>query len=63
MDKDWKGCSFCKHLSTKGKCSAFPNGIPIVFASGDVPHFKVVPGQKDEYVYQETASFDANQQS
>ena len=53
---DWPGCGACRHLHSRRNenlnrkkgtgitCDAFPNGIPLPFASGDVSHMKPVNG-------------------
>ncbi|GAC1470200.1 MAG: hypothetical protein NVSMB70_15290 [Chamaesiphon sp.] len=48
---EWFGCTACKWYQLGKGCNAFPQGIPLSFASGDTPHFTVIPGQVGDYVY------------
>jgi hypothetical protein len=58
--KNWNGCGNCAHIkNTQEKgfhCVAFPLGIPIAFASGDIPHVSVIPGQTGKTVWAELQS-------
>jgi hypothetical protein len=45
------GCLNCKHLKLT-KCPAFPNGIPLHFASGDFLHSEVLPYQEGELTWE-----------
>lgn len=38
--------------SFKPVCAAFPDGIPFDIAYGDNRHLEVVPGQKNDIVYE-----------
>lgn len=51
MAEEWLGCSACIYYKNNGTCDAFPVKIPIPFVSGEVPHTKVVSGQKGNFVY------------
>lgn len=51
MADQWLGCRACKHYN-RGKCSAFPGGIPLSIASGDAEHRQVIPGQTGTAVYE-----------
>lgn len=44
-------CNNCKHLDAV-QCPAFPKGIPIGFASGDLLHDKVLPWQEGELTWE-----------
>lgn len=49
-----KGCNNCSYLNLdfiKPICKAFPEGIPVVFASGQFLHDKAVEGQVGEFVW------------
>jgi hypothetical protein len=49
----YKGCKYCSHYKLDGSgCKAFPDSIPISFASGN-EHTEVVPGQVGDFVYKE----------
>lgn len=50
-DQRWGGCRRCVHDRRDGTCAAYPDGIPIVIASGDVDHLVVRPGQAGEIVF------------
>jgi hypothetical protein len=50
-------CQTCKHIYPyrKGEprgCAAYPDGIPIWFASGDVEHINPVGNEKDGILYE-----------
>lgn len=50
-------CQSCKHLfpRRKGKprgCAAYPDGIPIPFASGDVEHIVPLGNEMNGLVYE-----------
>lgn len=48
----WGGCRACAHFRRDITCVAFPDGIPIVIASGDVDHLVVRPGQVDDTIFE-----------
>ena len=53
-DVVWPGCRFCRHFREKsGTCEAFPKGIPLEVASGEVPHLAPLRGQLDKVVFTE----------
>ena len=56
---NWAGCRNCIHYQKNGKCRAFPNGIPIMFASGDIEHNQVIVGQVGDFVYEENESSES----
>ena len=42
----WPGCRQCVHLRDDGEsCTAYPAGIPLPIASGQVDHLVERPGQ------------------
>lgn len=50
-------CQSCKHLYPYRKgnprgCAAYPDGIPIWFASGDVEHIRPIGDEKDGIIYE-----------
>jgi hypothetical protein len=51
-------CNTCRHLQyEQGKprfCAAYPRGLPMWFASGDVPHNRLV-GDEEEPIFYEPA--------
>lgn len=54
ISPNWRGCSNCKHLvgnSANYSCTAFPDGIPMPFLSGDLAHTEVVEGQVGDTVW------------
>lgn len=55
--ENWNGCKNCKHLRISSKrgfyCGAFPEQIPIAFASGDVAHLTPSPDQVGTTVWEE----------
>jgi hypothetical protein len=48
----WGGCRACVHFRRDTTCVAFPDGIPIIIASGDVDHLVVRPGQVGDTVFE-----------
>ena len=48
----WGGCRACVHFRKDTTCIAYPDGIPIVIASGDVDHLVVRPGQVGDTVFE-----------
>ena len=48
----WGGCRACVHFRKDTTCAAYPDGIPIVIASGDVDHLVVRPGQVGDTVFE-----------
>lgn len=49
-------CNTCRHLQrAPGKpafCAAYPRGLPMWFASGDVPHDSLVGDEEDPIFYE-----------
>jgi len=47
-------CEKCKYYDGKwtGTCKAFPKGIPIAIASGQVGHRKKFPGQENDIIFE-----------
>jgi hypothetical protein len=41
---EWQGCLGCAHYQ-RGRCAAYPRGIPIQIISGAVNHMVLRPGQ------------------
>lgn len=37
-------CHTCKHVRKRGKCAAFPDGIPVNILVGNVLHVVPLPG-------------------
>jgi hypothetical protein len=63
IPKDWNGCNNCEHLerwSTTDRrsspnsfvCAAFPDGISMLFLSGQTAHLSPTPGQRGTTVWQ-----------
>ena len=51
--KDWNGCNNCKWLDIKSlSCVAFPNGIPMMFLSGVIPHLETIEWQSGGVVWE-----------
>lgn len=34
------GCAYCRHLLSRSTCTAYPDGIPMVIASGERSHIE-----------------------
>jgi hypothetical protein len=51
-DQSWGGCRLCRHFQPPFTCAAFPNGIPMAIASGDVDHLVPRPGQVDDILFE-----------
>ena len=45
-------CLQCKNYERGGKCSAFPEGIPIKIISGKFVHTKKFPNQENDIVFE-----------
>jgi hypothetical protein len=39
------GCRLCTHYLGGGRCTAFPERIPLPIVAGDIDHMVVRPGQ------------------
>jgi hypothetical protein len=46
------GCPICKHNRFDGSCAAFPDGIPMIFLSGDKGHTEPLPRQQNDIVFE-----------
>ncbi len=46
------GCPICKHNRFDGSCTAFPEGIPMIFLSGDKGHTELLPRQQNDIVFE-----------
>ncbi len=47
----WGGCRLCRHFRPDFTCAAFPQGIPIAIASGEVDHLVPRPGQVGDVLF------------
>lgn len=54
--KDFRGCNTCILLLETGGCRAYPTGMPIAIASGEVDHMQVRPGQVGNFIYESVPS-------
>ena len=48
---EWEGCRGCAHYR-RGRCVAYPNGIPLIIFSGQVDHMVPRPGQVGDTVFE-----------
>ena len=46
------GCPVCKHYQFGGVCTAFPEGIPLMFLSGQEGHTEKIEGQENDLVFE-----------
>lgn len=46
------GCPICKHYQFGGVCTAFPQGIPLIFLSGQEGHTERIEGQENDIVFE-----------
>jgi hypothetical protein len=46
------GCPICKHYQFDGTCTAFPNGIPLMFLSGQAAHTARIEGQTSDLMFE-----------
>jgi hypothetical protein len=53
---EWQGCLGCIHYR-RGRCAAYPGGIPLPIASGEVDHMVERPGQVGDLIF-EPMDFD-----
>lgn len=51
-EQPWGGCRVCQHFRPGWTCTAFPDRIPLVIASGEVDHRVVRPGQVGNDVWE-----------
>jgi hypothetical protein len=48
---EWQGCLGCAHYR-RGRCAAYPKGIPIQIISGAVDHMVPRPGQVESILFE-----------
>ena len=46
------GCPVCKHYQFGGVCTAFPEGIPLMFLSGQEGRTEKIKGQENDLVFE-----------
>jgi hypothetical protein len=46
------GCPICKYYQFDGTCTAFPEGIPLMFLSGQEGHTKRIVQQNNALVFE-----------
>jgi hypothetical protein len=46
------GCPICKHYQFDGTCTAFPDGIPMMFLSGQKGHTDRTKFQQNDLVFE-----------
>jgi hypothetical protein len=46
------GCPICKHYQFGGVCTAFPQGIPLMFLSGQEGHTERIEGQENGIIFE-----------
>jgi hypothetical protein len=46
------GCPICKHYQFGGVCTAFLQGIPLMFLSGQEGHTERIEGQENDIVFE-----------
>ena len=58
-ENEWgvdRGCIVCKHIfldiERLNKCTAFKKGIPFLILSGAQDHFKKLPNQNNDIVFE-----------
>ncbi len=51
-DQSWGACHLCQHFRPDMTCTAYPDRIPIMIASGDFDHLVVRPGQVGDAVFE-----------
>lgn len=52
-------CVICKNYLDEGTCLAFPNGIPQEILTGEGNHAEPLPGQGNNFVFEELNDNDA----
>jgi hypothetical protein len=45
------GCPICKYYQFDGNCTAFPEGIPMMFLSGEKHHTERMKFQENDLVF------------
>lgn len=48
---DWPGCLACGHYQ-RGRCAAYPDGIPLQIISGQIDHMVPRPGQAGDVIFE-----------
>ena len=51
-DQSWGGCRACRYLRPGMRCVAYPDGIPLIIADGQVDHLVVRPGQVGDTTFE-----------
>lgn len=46
------GCPICKYYQFDGNCTAFPDGIPMMFLSGEKHHTERTKFQENDIVFE-----------
>ena len=46
------GCPICKYYQFDGTCAAFPDGIPLIFLSGQEGHTDRIDRQTNDIVFE-----------
>jgi hypothetical protein len=46
------GCPICKYYQFDGNCTAFPEGIPMMFLSGEKHHTERMKFQENDIVFE-----------
>ena len=49
---EYSQCLDCRYWFNKGKCNAFPKGIPDEILKNEFIHDKIHPNQKGDFIYQ-----------
>jgi hypothetical protein len=57
------GCPICKHYQFGGVCTAFPQGIPLIFLSGQEGHTEMIEGQEKDIIFEWIAPAEQNQRA
>jgi hypothetical protein len=57
------GCPICKHYQFGGVCTAFPQGIPLMFLSGQEGHTERIEGQENDIVFEWIAPAEQKQRA
>jgi hypothetical protein len=51
-EREFPGCTSCRHLQLDATCPAFPDGIPLRVLSGEQSHLDELPGQVPGTVFE-----------
>jgi hypothetical protein len=57
------GCPICKHYQFGGVCTAFPQGIPLMFLSGQEGHTERIEEQENDLVFEWIAPAEQKQRA